>query len=106
MLALVSLFFDIFLTLCALRRPGVASFHLSTSRPGGSTPFATPSLQHRSAPQPSFFPATSTFGLYSNKMGQTMSWVSNLIWAKKEIRILILGLVRASPSPLRFRLRY
>ena len=30
-------------------------------------------------------------------MGQSMSWLSslsNLFWAKKEIRILILGLVR------------
>jgi hypothetical protein len=27
-------------------------------------------------------------------MGQSVSWLSNLIWAKKEIRILILGLVR------------
>jgi ADP-ribosylation factor-like protein 1 len=28
-------------------------------------------------------------------MGQSVSWLSNLFWAKKEIRILILGLVRA-----------
>lgn len=28
------------------------------------------------------------------KMGQSVSWLSGLIWAKKEIRILILGLVR------------
>lgn len=28
-------------------------------------------------------------------MGQSVSWLSSLIWAKKEIRILILGLVRA-----------
>lgn len=27
-------------------------------------------------------------------MGQSMSWLSGLLWAKKEIRILILGLVR------------
>lgn len=27
-------------------------------------------------------------------MGQSMSWLSSLLWAKKEIRILILGLVR------------
>lgn len=27
-------------------------------------------------------------------MGASMSWLSNLLWAKKEIRILILGLVR------------
>lgn len=27
-------------------------------------------------------------------MGAGMSWLSNLIWAKKDIRILILGLVR------------
>lgn len=26
-------------------------------------------------------------------MGASMSWLSNLLWAKKEIRILILGLV-------------
>jgi hypothetical protein len=26
-------------------------------------------------------------------MGQSMSWISSLLWAKKEIRILILGLV-------------
>ena len=26
-------------------------------------------------------------------MGQSVSWLSGLIWAKKEIRILILGLV-------------
>jgi ADP-ribosylation factor-like protein 1 len=30
-------------------------------------------------------------------MGQSMSWVSSLLWAKKEIRILILGLVRSTP---------
>lgn len=28
------------------------------------------------------------------KMGQSMSWLSGLLWSKKEIRILILGLVR------------
>lgn len=27
-------------------------------------------------------------------MGQSMSWLSSLLWSKKEIRILILGLVR------------
>jgi hypothetical protein len=32
-------------------------------------------------------------------MGQTVSWLSNFIWAKKEIRILILGLVRIPVSP-------
>jgi hypothetical protein len=26
-------------------------------------------------------------------MGQSVSWLSGLLWAKKEIRILILGLV-------------
>jgi hypothetical protein len=30
---------------------------------------------------------------HTAKMGQSVSWLSNLIWAKKEIRILILGLV-------------
>ncbi len=29
----------------------------------------------------------------SQNMGQSVSWLSGLIWAKKEIRILILGLV-------------
>lgn len=32
-------------------------------------------------------------GEASAKMGQSMSWLSGLLWAKKEIRILILGLV-------------
>ena len=32
----------------------------------------------------------------SLKMGAGMSWVSGLLWAKKEIRILILGLVLPS----------
>lgn len=32
-------------------------------------------------------------------MGAGISWLSNLLWAKKEIRILILGLVR---QPLTF----
>lgn len=30
-------------------------------------------------------------------MGASMSWLSGLLWAKKEIRILILGLVCATP---------
>lgn len=33
-------------------------------------------------------------------MGASVSWLSNLVWAKKEIRILILGLVRMTPSTL------
>ena len=28
-----------------------------------------------------------------DKMGQSVSWLSSMLWAKKEIRILILGLV-------------
>lgn len=33
-------------------------------------------------------------------MGASVSWLSNILWAKKEIRILILGLVRQhQPSP-------
>ncbi|PWI74560.1 putative ARL1-ADP-ribosylation factor [Purpureocillium lilacinum] len=39
----------------------------------------------------------------SAKMGSGMSWLSNLLWAKKEIRILILGLVRGLPTPRRSR---
>jgi len=30
-------------------------------------------------------------------MGQSVSWLSGLLWAKKEIRILILGLVCGLP---------
>src|SRR3569833_1691685 len=37
-------------------------------------------------------------------MGQSVSWLSGLLWAKKQIRILILGLVRdrlpPPPEPL------
>jgi ADP-ribosylation factor-like protein 1 len=33
-------------------------------------------------------------------MGASMSWLSGLLWAKKEIRILILGLVCATPPEL------
>lgn len=33
-------------------------------------------------------------------MGQSVSWLSSLIWAKKEIRILILGLVRRGYIPV------
>ena len=28
-----------------------------------------------------------------SKMGASVSWLSSMLWAKKEIRILILGLV-------------
>lgn len=31
---------------------------------------------------------------FTSKMGNSVSWLSSLLWAKKEIRILILGLVR------------
>ncbi|KEY69398.1 hypothetical protein S7711_05712, partial [Stachybotrys chartarum IBT 7711] len=34
----------------------------------------------------------------TSKMGAGMSWLSGLLWTKKEIRILILGLVRWPPS--------
>lgn len=33
-------------------------------------------------------------------MGQSVSWLSGLLWAKKEIRILILGLVSADELEL------
>lgn len=32
-------------------------------------------------------------------MGASVSWLSSMLWAKKEIRILILGLVRAASTP-------
>ncbi|KAL2124425.1 hypothetical protein VTJ04DRAFT_790 [Mycothermus thermophilus] len=38
-------------------------------------------------------------------MGQTLSWMSSLIWAKKEIRILILGLDNAGKTTLLYRLK-
>lgn len=34
-------------------------------------------------------------------MGQSMSWLTGLMWSKKEIRILILGLVRGNNSDQR-----
>lgn len=33
------------------------------------------------------------YSFTADKMGNSMSWISGLLWAKKEIRILILGLV-------------
>lgn len=38
-------------------------------------------------------------------MGQSMSWLSGLVWAKKEIRILILGLDNAGKTTLLYRLK-
>ncbi len=58
-----------------------------------SFPIATPSVTPR-VTLPHISLLFLTFGQHNDKMGQTMSWVSNLLWAKKEIRILILGLVR------------
>lgn len=39
---------------------------------------------------------TTTYTTYVANMGQSMSWLSSLLWAKKEIRILILGLVSST----------
>ncbi|KAH7038224.1 ADP-ribosylation factor family protein [Microdochium trichocladiopsis] len=38
-------------------------------------------------------------------MGQSMSWISNLLFSKKEIRILILGLDNAGKTTLLYRLK-
>jgi len=38
-------------------------------------------------------------------MGQSMSWLSNLMFSKKEIRILILGLDNAGKTTLLYRLK-
>ncbi|RFU80340.1 adp-ribosylation factor 1 [Trichoderma arundinaceum] len=38
-------------------------------------------------------------------MGAGMSWLTNLVWAKKEIRILILGLDNAGKTTLLYRLK-
>jgi hypothetical protein len=51
----------------------------------------------RKAGQPALFPSNRTgeeSPHQAPKMGASMSWLSGLVWSKKEVRILILGLVR------------
>lgn len=61
-------------------------------------------LLHRSFDPEDNSPTTHTYTHNTCNMGQSVSWLSGLLWSKKEIRILILGLVRR-PNPLHPRRR-
>ncbi len=75
-------------------------------------PFFSSSFQEVATSRPAppaqlLAPSPITHHIYSKQnatttnMGAGVSWLSNILWAKKEIRILILGLVwQHHPSPL------